>query len=57
MSELIVNLLTLERSFETCATFRPASTGLDHALVVACGLKQILAEGSGCRGGGAVWYP
>ena len=26
-----------------------ASTGLDHALVVACGLTQILAEGSSCR--------
>ena len=23
-------------------TFRPGSTGLDHALVVACGLTQIL---------------
>ena len=29
---LIVNLLTLELMFETCATFRPASTGLDHPL-------------------------
>ena len=24
-----------------CATFRPASTRLDHALVVACGLTQL----------------
>ena len=32
------------------ATFRPASTGLDHALVVGC-FTQILAEGSGCRWG------
>ena len=30
------------------ATFRPASTGLDHALVVG-GFTQIPAEGSGCR--------
>ena len=38
-------------------TFRTAFTGLDHALV-ACGLTQILAEGSGCRwGGGAVGIP
>ena len=29
---LIVNLLTLELMFETCAKFRPASTGLDHPL-------------------------
>ena len=34
-SKIIVNLDTLERSFETCAMFRPASTGLDHALVIA----------------------
>ena len=27
---LIINLLTLELMFETCAKFRPASTGLDH---------------------------
>ena len=26
------------------ATFRPASTGLDHALMVDCGLTQMLAE-------------
>ena len=30
------------------ATFRPASTGLDHALG-AWDLTQILVEGSGCR--------
>ena len=29
--QLLVNVLTLERVFETCATFRPASTDLDHA--------------------------
>ena len=28
---------------------RPASTGLDHSLVVVCDLTQILAVGSGCR--------
>ena len=28
-------------------TFRPDSTGLDHGLVVACGLTQILAEAVG----------
>ena len=28
------------------------TTGIDHPLVVACGLTQILAEGSGCRWGG-----
>ena len=40
--------------FETLnTTFRPASTGLDHALVVACGLTEILVEGSGCRWGSA----
>ena len=33
-----------------CAKFRPASTALDHALVV-CDLFQILAEGSGRRWG------
>ena len=38
--------------FETSATFWPASTGLDHELVVACGLTQIPKEGSGCRWGG-----
>ena len=27
---MIVNLRTLERSFEICATFRPAFTDLDH---------------------------
>ena len=37
-------------------TIRPASTDLDHALVVACGLTQILEEGSGCRCG-AVCIP
>ena len=35
--------------------FRPASTCLDNALV-ACGLTQILAEGSSCRWG-AVGIP
>ena len=29
-----------------CETFRFASTGLDHALVVACDLTQIAEEGS-----------
>ena len=43
--KLIVHLLTLERIFETCAMFRPASAGLDHALVVACGLTKIPDEG------------
>ena len=28
---MIVNLLTLEQTFKTCARFRPASTGPDHA--------------------------
>ena len=33
--------------------FRPVSTCLDHALVAACGMTQILAEGgSGYRWGG-----
>ena len=32
------------------AKFQPASTGLDHGLVV-CDLTQISAEGSGCRWG------
>ena len=36
-------------SLKLNTTFRPASTGVDHALEVACGLIQILAEGSGCR--------
>ena len=31
---------TLEQIFETCATFRSASTALDHAFVVACGLTH-----------------
>ena len=50
--KMIVNFkLTLEPVFRNeFATFRPASTGLDHALVV-CDLTQRLAEGSGCRGG------
>ena len=42
-----------------CATFRPVSTGVDHAWV-ACDLTQILTEGSGCRwggGGGGVGIP
>ena len=45
-STFLVNLLTLEWICEICTTFRPASMGLDHALVVACGLTQILAERS-----------
>ena len=45
--------------FETeCAIFGPASTCLDHSLMVACGLTHILEEGSGCRWeGGAVGIP
>ena len=45
------NKLTLERSLKHNATFWPASTGLDHALVMACDWTQILVEGSGCRWG------
>ena len=44
---MIVNKLTLKRILKLNTTFRPASIGLDHALVFACLLTQILAEGSG----------
>ena len=44
--------LTLERIFQPFALFRPAYTGLDHTLLVACGIIQIPEEGSGFRGGG-----
>ena len=50
-SKFIIYLLWSEFC-ETRATFRSASTDLDHASVVACGLTQIPAEGSGCRWGG-----
>ena len=39
--------ITLEQSLKRNATFRPASTGLDHALVVASGYNQILPPVSG----------
>ena len=39
--------LLWDKFVETCATFRPATTGLDHALVVACVLTQTPAEGPG----------
>ena len=55
-SKMIVKLIYFGEHFLKRATFRPASTGLDHALMVACGLKQVLAEGSGCRWG-AVGIP
>ena len=51
---VIFNLLWSEFD-ETNATFRSASTDLDHALAV-CDLTQIPAEGSGCRWG-AVGIP
>ena len=34
ISKLIVNFLSLERIFETCATFRPLSTDLDHPSMI-----------------------
>ena len=48
---VIFNLISSE-FVETNATFRSASTDLDHALVV-CDLTQIPAEGYGCRWGAA----
>ena len=54
-SKLIIYLLW-SKFCETHATFRSASTDLDHESVVACGLTQISAEGSGCRWG-AVGIP
>ena len=48
---VILNLLWSEFD-EMNATFRSASTDLDHTLVV-CDLTQIPAEGSGCRWGAA----
>ena len=47
---MIVKIELCSGISETNATFRHASTGLDHALV-ARDLTQILAEGSGCRWG------
>ena len=53
--KMIVKLTYFGAEFETeYATFRPACTGLDHAFMVACGLTQILAEGSG-RIWGSIW--
>ena len=40
----IIKLTYFGAEFEAeCVTFRPASTVLDHASVVACGLTRILA--------------
>ena len=36
--------INLERSLKRNATFRPASTGLDHVLLVACGLTQSIVS-------------
>ena len=57
ISQLIVIFNLLWSEFvETNATFRSASTDLDHALVV-CDMTQIPAEGSGCRWGGGIGIP
>ena len=48
-SNFILNLLVLERIFLTRATFRPASTDVDHALVVAGSLTyQCVITIGGC---------
>ena len=48
-SNLILNLLVLERIFLTCATFRSASPDVDHTLVVAGSLTyQCVITIGGC---------
>ena len=59
--DLMANLFKPDSKFRTLqrnlkrAMFRHVSTCIDHALVVACCLTQIPAEGSGCEGGSC--YP
>ena len=49
--KLIVKLTYVGAEFERKRRFDLFLQVIDHALVVACGLTQILAEGSGCTWG------